>query len=706
MYRQISLVPEDRKYQKILWRFSKEEPIQTYEINTVMFGVKPAPYLAINATFCLADMEQDNYPVASKRVKTDFYVDDGMSGSDSIESAKTLQQELNGLFNAGHMCLRKWASNKEAALEGIPPENRAISQSMTLKTDQTVKTLGMKWTPATDLLNFTIDLSKLSHEDLTTKRKLVSDASKLYDPCGLLAPITIKAKIMMQNTFKSKIGWDDHIDVKLQTEWNEYRDQLPLIKQIKIDRWLKLCPSSIVCLHGFCDASDDGFSAGIYIIQTLNEKITSSLVCAKTRVAPIEPVCTARLELCGALLLARLASRIEKNLNIKKENIYLWTDSSIVWYWINSHPSRFQVYVAHRVHEIQQLYPAKHWRHVRTHENPADIASRGVSASQLINNRLWFSGPDWLIRDKSQWPKIHFPLPSNVNLEERRTRINIMQTGPFEMEFLLTYSSLTHLLRMTARLFRWIRLYRKESFEALSDYVTADELSQAKLAWVKYIQALHFSKEIRDIQKNRTVDKKSTLRLLNPKLDKNGILIVDGRLRYAQIPECQKFPMILPAKSHFTNLILDWAHSTTLHGSIHLTLARVRQEFWILNGRNLVKSFVHECIPCFRQNPKPMNQLMAPLPSIKTGPNRAFLHCGIDFAGPIEIKSSNRRNAPTEKGYICVFVCMASKAAHLELVGDLSTQKFILAIRRMMARRGICSDFYCDKGTNFQGANK
>lgn len=92
------------------------------------------------------------------------------------------------------------------------------------------------------------------------------------------------------------------------------------------------------------------------------------------------------------------------------------------------------------------------------------------------------------------------------------------------------------------------------------------------------------------------------------------------------------------------------------------------------------------------------------MPAIKTIPSRAFLHCGLDFAGPIEIKSSNKRNAPTEKAYICVFVCMASKAAHLELVGDVSTQKFILAIRRMMARRGMSTDFYCDRGTNFLGA--
>lgn len=707
MYRQISLNPEDRKFQKILWRFSKDEPIQTYEINTVMFGVKPAPYLAINATFFLADSEREKFPLASKRVKTDFYVDDGMSGSHSVESAKNLQQELTGLFSAGHMLLRKWASNSEEALDGIPADNRAISKSLTLKTNQTVKTLGMKWTPSTDLLNFTIDLSKLSHENLITKRKLVSDASKLYDPCGLLAPITVKAKIIMQNTFKEKLQWDDVVTPEIQNEWNSYRDELSLIKQMKINRWLQSEPNSIISLHGFCDASDDAYSAQIYLVQTLENNTTSSLVCAKTRVAPIEPVTTARLELCGAVLVANLASRIERNLQIKKENVHLWTDSSIVWHWINSHPSRFQVYVAHRVHEIQTLYPARHWRHVRTHENPADLASRGVSASQLINNSLWFSGPEWLIHGKNQWPKIHLPLPAKANLEERHTRmhITITQTGPIELDLLRTFSNLKPLLRLTARLFRWIRRIRNECTKALSDYVTVDELEEAKLAWVKHIQAVHFAKEIRDLHKTEMVGEKSSLRLLNPKLDKNGILIVDGRLRYAQLSEKQKHPMILPAKSHLTQLILNWAHSTTLHGTIHLTLARVRQEFWILNGRNLVKAFIHNCVPCFRQNPKQMHQLMAPLPMIKTTPSRAFLHCGIDFAGPIEIKSSNKRNAPTEKGYICVFVCMASKAAHLEVVGDLSTQKFILATKRMMARRGICTDLYCDRGTNFQGAS-
>lgn len=105
-----------------------------------------------------------------------------MTGSYSTDSANKLKRELNALFENGHMRLRKWASNDEAALTGIPMENRALSNTLTLKTDETVKTLGMKWTPSTDLINFTIDFSRLSSETRITKRKLVSDASKLYDP--------------------------------------------------------------------------------------------------------------------------------------------------------------------------------------------------------------------------------------------------------------------------------------------------------------------------------------------------------------------------------------------------------------------------------------------------------------------------------------------------------------------------------------------
>lgn len=180
-------------------------------------------------------------------------------------------------------------------------------------------------------------------------------------------------------------------------------------------------------------------------------------------------------------------------------------------------------------------------------------------------------------------------------------------------------------------------------------YITVPEMNRAKLLWIKHVQSLHFLKEIKN-KKFRI--EKSNLKDLNPQLNAQDILIVNGRLRYSNLPTMSKFPAILPAKSHFTKLIINNAHDSTIHGTIHLTLARTRQEFWILNGRNMVKKAVHNCITCYRQKPSPVEQLMAPLPHIKTTLSRAFLHCGLDFAGPIEVKSSNIRNAAVVKEYV------------------------------------------------------
>ncbi|XP_031634739.1 uncharacterized protein LOC116348029 [Contarinia nasturtii] len=697
MYRQIRMDPEDRKYQKILWRFSKDEPIQTYELNTVTFGVKPAPIMAIFSTFFLADEAKSQFPLASESIKKDFYVDDCQSGSYSTSSAKALQTELNALFSSAHMTLRKWAANDQAALEGIPPENRAISPSLTLKFDESIKTLGMRWTPATDKIHFTIDLSRFNQNDKVTKRQLLSDASKLYDPHGILSPITIKAKIMMQELFKSHTDWDSLAHEEIQVEWKVYREELGIIKNIKIDRWFQSTPYSSIFLHGFCDASERAYAAVNYLVQTTCNITTSILVCSKTKVAPIDPCSIPRLELCGALLLTRLMNRIASNLKVTRENVYLWTDSSIVLTWLQSHASRWKVYVAHRVNEIQTLFPSKYWRHVRTHDNPADIASRGALPSQLINNEQWFHGPSWLVSLEKDWPKAIPILSPQLNTEER-VHVNVIHTQPQEIELLLRFSDLTHLLRVTARLFRFINqhIIRKETLTYTKEFVTFAELRRAKDMWVKYIQSRCFDEEISSVNSKGFVNEKSKLKSLNPTLI-NGILVVQGRLGRANLPERQKFPAILPAKSHFTQLVINHAHKTMLHGSIHQTLARVRQEFWVLNGRNVVKSFIHRCITCFKQKPKPIDQLMAPLPTIKTQPARAFIHCGLDFAGPIGIKNSGKRNANCVKGYICVFVCMVSKAAHLELVGDLSTQKFILALRRFISRRGIPSDIYCDR---------
>lgn len=319
MYRQIRVAPEDRKYQKIVWRFSENEPIKVYELNTVTFGTKTAPYLAIETTFKLADLEKENFPEASKRVKKDFYVDDGLSGADTPEEAKHLQAELDGLFSSGKMTLRIWASNNVSVLENVPLDNRADKMNFEINKNESIKTLGVHWTPNTDCLNFTIDMTKLSQIDRITKRKLLSDASKNFDVCGILSPITIKAKIMMQEIWKKGTDWDSFVHDEIQAEWNQYKHELPLIENIKLPRWLQTEKSSKIFLHGFCDSSERAYAAVIYLVSITNTTITAQLICSKTRVAPIKTESIPRLELCGAEMLAKLVNRVAKNSNVEKD---------------------------------------------------------------------------------------------------------------------------------------------------------------------------------------------------------------------------------------------------------------------------------------------------------------------------------------------------------------------------------------------------
>lgn len=375
--------------------------------------------MAIQAMFFLADREENKYPEAAKRVKSDFYVDDCLSGSHSIDSAENLQKELNGLCDSAHIVLRKWASSCTEALKNVPPESRAISSSVELTMDESIKTLGMVWTPATDKLNFTIDMSRLSSEKRITKRQLLSDASKLYDPCGILGSITVFCKILMQKVWKTGVDWDSYVNEEIQNDWNRYKDELPLIQKIKIDRWCKTKLNSEKYLHGFCDSSERATVALIYLVQNTQNQTSSMLICSKTRVTPINPVTIPRLELSGAVLLANLMNRVANNLNIPKSNVYLWTDSSVVLCWLKKNPTTLKPFVGHRVKEIQNLYDESHWSHVRTHENPADIASRGIFPSQLIDNTLWFFGPDWLTQSSKDWPKLIPMVSPDTNLEEK-----------------------------------------------------------------------------------------------------------------------------------------------------------------------------------------------------------------------------------------------------------------------------------------------
>ncbi|XP_071579117.1 uncharacterized protein [Temnothorax nylanderi] len=188
-------------------------------------------------------------------------------------------------------------------------------------------------------------------------------------------------------------------------------------------------------------------------------------------------------------------------------------------------------------------------------------------------------------------------------------------------------------------------------------------------------------------------------------IDAQGVIRVGGRLNQSALAQDNKHQAILPRHSRFSTLIIAHAHLRTLHGGTQLTLAHVRQQYWIIGGRAPVKSHILRCVVCARQRGIRAHQLMGQLPLSRVTPSRPFAHTGVDYAGPLTIKTWKGRGAKTYKGWICVFVCFSTSAIHLEVVSDYSSEVFIAAFRRFAARRGIAQTMYSDCGTTFIGAD-
>ena len=367
------------------------------------------------------------------------------------------------------------------------------------------------------------------------------------------------------------------------------------------------------------------------------------------------------------------------------------------------------------MNEILNVTSAKQWHHVLSKENPADCASRGLSPTTLSNQELWWNGPQWL---SSNLNKIQQENNVHETDLELKLAVHNLTCKEVQNEFTIEkYSSLMKLKRVLAYCFRFIKLCKQKvekkkldksvnhNFEEIPNYLTTNELKHAMNYCIKTSQNTYFSDEISDLLSGHSVDKRSSLYTLHPFLDDDKILRVGGRLKNAPLPHDTKYPIVISGKSHLAFLIVDETHKKTMHGGPLLMQNVIRSNYWITKLKSVVKSYYHHCVKCIRQAPRFANQLMGNLPAARVTASKPFSNSGIDFAGPVLLKTSKLRNAHTLKAYIAVFICTATKEIHLELVSDLSTPAFIAAFKRFTSRRGHCAHLYSDCGTNFIGAN-
>ncbi|XP_054722391.1 uncharacterized protein LOC129232176 [Uloborus diversus] len=709
MFRQILVTEDDVDFQRIFWRERPEEPLKEYRLLTVTYGTACAPYLSIRTIQQLAHEEIKQFPEASKVALEDFYVDDLLTGTNSKEDAKKLVSQVIELMKKGGFPIRKWASNESSVLESLPPELRSSSGSLHIEEDHLMKILGIIWNSKED--TFRINISP-PNEVRPTKRQLLSTIAKIYDPLGFLSPTTIQLKILMQDIWRENISWDDPVTDCISESWTQFRNQMKHLAEIQIPRYLSGdATAKRVLLIGFCDASQRAYAAVFYLrAELVTGKVHVSMITSKTRVAPVKSITLPRLELLAALLLSELYVVVFESLRkvIQIDKSFLFSDSQIVLDWLKSSPSRWKIFVANRIAKIQKMTSEASWQHVKSQENPADCASRGIAASKLKVHKLWWSGPQWLSQGSLHFPSIDLSTSceEDVRCEEKSstvlTNVSTSSQGSYFLEIIARYSSFSRLIRVIAWCKRFINNCRSSR---VTGVLTSKEVDDATKIVIQTVQESQFHSEIQLLKKRHPLPSSSKLLPLGIFLDTDGIIKVGGRLKNSSQSPIQKHPILLPKSHHFTNLVIQYFHHISLHSGPQLTLCCIRQKFWIPSGRGVVGRLLSKCQTCFRFRAKSSEQLMGNLPANRFSTGRAFLNVGIDFGGPFITKPNVPRSKVKLKSYLALFICMATKAVHLEVVSDLSTDAFLAAFRRFISRRGKPTNMFSDNATNFKGAS-
>ncbi|GFV18882.1 integrase catalytic domain-containing protein [Trichonephila clavipes] len=465
-------------------------------------------------------------------------------------------------------------------------------------------------------------------------------------------------KIFYQKLWLTKTDWDSPIPQQLTEDWLRFQKAFNAINYLTVPRWVILTADNIVELHGFADASSLAYAAAIYCRQKHNGKIKVQLLVSKTKVAPVKQVPIPRLSFLS---------------------------------WLSGHPRQWKTFVANRTSEIIEVLPTKHWRHVPSKENPADIASRGIDPKCLPDCKLWWQGPPWLRLETSSWPKAESSCDEasdEVKAEQKSVSIfnlfthtsNDVIHGLFEH-----YSSLTKVIRIFAYCQRFIKNCKRIASQGSS------------------ISSSHINTTSLTFSETKTAEE-TIIRWVQ---DEHGLVRVGGRLQNSQLQFNSKHPIILPSQHSISELLIKEQHIAHLHAGPTLLAHVLRQSHWIVGSRKLINKCIRKCLKCNKfKTSTTTPQLMGNLPKHRATLERPFFSCGIDYAGPVLIKCNKGRGTKSTKGYIALFVCLATKAVHIEAVGDLTTDSFIAALRRFSARRGAPRHIYSDNRTNFVGARR
>ena len=420
----------------------------------------------------------------------------------------------------------------------------------------------------------------------------------------------------------------------------------------------------------------------------------------KSRLAPLKPVTIPRLGLTAAVCSVRISEQLHRELEYHINQEYFWTDSKVVLGYISNESRRFHVFVANRVQDIQDSPSVDQWNYIESKQNPADEASRGMKAQELLDSR-WITGPAFLWENENQWPNSD---QENNELQQDDPEVKksvamattqIEQAVPVKFDLaerVKYFSNWYRAKRAVALCLRYLqclrdRVHKKQRGKEETRTLKVSDLESAECAIIRAAQTSAFKEEMATLKKMKQEDfypetrvfaqqRKaniktcSSLYKLDPFLDADGILRVGGRLRRASLSDDVKFPIILPRDSHVTMLIVKHFHESTSHQGKGMTLNAIRSNgFWVVSGSSTVVSAISSYVKCQKLRGAVQEQRMSDLPEDRLESTPPFTYCAVDYFGPFIVKDGRKEL----KRYGVLFTCMASRAMHRETANSLET---------------------------------
>ena len=389
----------------------------------VMFGLTSSPFL-LGATI---KHHVEQYLAANpdfvERFLRDLYVDDSTSSLDTDSEAIEFYKNAKRIMSEAGFDIRKWASNDRVVTEHLKACNE-IKEN-----DPNPKVLGIEWKTNEDIMVFNFEDILSEIENLPpTKRSVLRIGAKLFDPLGLMSPITATIKCLFQMLCEDQGDWDDLMPQTVRPLWEKWTYELKQLKMLSWSRYLfRGIPELIqsVELHGFCDSSKKVYASAIYLRAETSSGIIVRLLTAKAKVAPLKKTSIPRLELLAAVSLAELrvviTSALENCVVIDRE--VFWSDSEIVLHWITNLPREWKQFVQNRVDRIREITDIGCWRHVPGLSNPSDIPTREVDLTEIPNLDMWWGGPDFLYENESLWPKSPSSDFNNSSVSKERKKV-------------------------------------------------------------------------------------------------------------------------------------------------------------------------------------------------------------------------------------------------------------------------------------------